>query len=374
MILAVDRLNQMIDREFDPGTRACLTAEMVLYIAREGKFDQAREIVHDLRIQFNRSVSLTLTCWLCLLDGVVLFHEKPDSNSFDRIRRAYQLSRSIATSKVGVLSTAWFSHLELNRGRLLESVILSAEALRCANKSMSGPLSRIALTIADMFSYCGDSLEASEWYAQSRKQALVDGDRLGVSAALHNIAALRVHALSLAKFCQVPEPPSGTWIELELNSSRNYDAGIELLSLSSLEPIIRAQLLILYGRFSEALSILERSVVSLERDGLIRYRSIILADQLLCKVKLSVTYDVDVDVHVILEALERTTDHDDRALVFGLLSTIFESVSNEGEARRFWKLTMEEVATYRCGITSLIERAREARLDFESWKHLYSGG
>lgn len=374
IILALDRLNQVIDREFDLRTRACLIAEKTLYIAREGKFDLARETIKNLRSQFDVSTSLELTCWLCMLDGIILFHETPDSNSFDRIRRAYQLSRSISTSKVGVLSAAWLSHLELNRGRLQESVLLSAEALKCANGSMSGPLSRIALTVADTFSFCGDWVEASEWYARSRNQALIDGDRLGVSAVLHNIAALRVHALSLAKFCQVSGPPSGTWIELELNSSRNYDTGIGLLSLSSLEPIIRAQLFILCDRFDDALQILERRVASLEDDGLIRYRAIILADQLLCKVKLSVAPDINGCVDSILEALRRTADHDDRALVFGLLSTIFESMNNNGETRRVRKLMTEEVAIFRSEITSLVEEARKAKLNFESWNHLYSGG
>lgn len=234
----------------------------------------------------------------------MLFHERPDSDAFDRIRRAYHPSRSTATSKTGCLSAAWLYHLEFNRGNISESVLLSSEALQYSIDSLPESLSRTALTTADIFSHCGNRVESSEWSTRSRAQAVADGARLAVRAVLHNIVTLRVHALRLSKFCKISEPPRRCWAELELNSSRNHDTGIELLSLISLEPIIRAQLLVLHDRVGGVLPLLDESIISLQSNGLIRYQAVLLVDRLRCNAKLLRIHEISESAESIHEALE----------------------------------------------------------------------
>jgi MalT-like TPR region len=341
------------------------------YFAREGEFELARQVCHDLRKQYAGSPQLTLTSWLCLLEGITLFHEKPDSDAFDRIRRSYHLSRSLSNTEVSVWATAWLSHVEFNRGRLIESAELCSEALNAAQKGQFGPLSRVALTLADTFNYCGNWDQAYEWYSRARHQALSDGDRIALSAVLHNIAALRIHSLRLSRFCGLAAPARTEWTKMELDSSRNYDLGIGILSLSSLEPVLRGQLLILDGNFQGALEVLDAVAPNLEGSGLNRYRALLFADRLYCQFKLGLVENLELAADSIIGLLERGVDHDDSAIAFGVMSELYKLANDTAESERFRVLMNSEIAAYRDEVGRLRSRISQLDLSADKWANLY---
>jgi hypothetical protein len=371
MSITTDRLAYRIKHEHDPRIRACLTAEMGIHLARSGDFDRARSIAICLRSEFRRAEFISLTCWLCLLDGVILFYERPDADALDRVRRAYHLSRAMKNSDFGVWSTAWLAHLEFNRGDVLESVQLSLEALRSANRNIPGALARIALTAAVICCYSGDWEVAADWFRNSREQALVDGDRLAVSSVLHNIATYHVHALRLSEFCGVLLPCDFEFFETELSSSRNYDEGIGLLSLSVLGPIVYSQSLILKSRFGEALEVINECCSSLEGHGLIRYKSILLADRLLCTVKMQKSVNISNAIDEIMSTLSEVSDSDDRALVYGVLSCILKTVDQACEVDKYRSLCADELSIHEVAVSTVKISIKASGLNADSWPQLY---
>jgi hypothetical protein len=328
MITAINRLSKQIDAEVDLRLKSCLMARQGMYFAREGKFEAAAATSRTLRREFKGKEFLELTCWLCLLDGISIFYKKPDSNAFDRFRIAYELSRSIKNSEVGVASAAWLAYIEFNRGCIQRSCVLNGEALESAQRGYAGSLARISLTIGSTFNYCGAHAAAQSWYDYSRKFALEDGDRVAVSAVLHNAAAFRIHRARLEKFCRFGNLPDNDLLTSILGSSINYDRQAKVSVLALLEPIVLAQLYVVEGRFVEALSILSKEVEYLVDVGLGKYRALVLSDILLCKSSIETSMDLAELVDEILVCSLSIKEHDELAIVFGQMSMAYSNIGD----------------------------------------------
>lgn len=248
---------------------------------------------------------------------------------------------------------------------------LSLEALGSANRLVPGALARIALTAAVTCCYSGDWSAASEWFRRSRAQALVHGDRLAVSSVLHNIATYHVHALRLSRFCGLTLPGCFEFVQSELDSSKNYDDSIGLLSLGTLEPIVHAQSSILRSRFGEALEIIADVYLSLDNFGLVRYKSIILADRLLCKVRLQINANVSDAIVEIMAALSEVSDFDDRALVYGILSVILREIGQIDDADKYSALCGEAVSIHETAVAIVRTNIEGGQLNAVAWSQLY---
>ncbi len=230
----------------DPVEAACLRAQRGIYLARQGKHNEAQSTVDAIRAEFGSRPNAEVTAWISLVEALIHFYSQPGPKALDRLRRAHALSRAMNHPLLVPLCAAWLAHIEFNASRMEPMLQYAVEALRLAQPEHHAALARVSLVIADAYHYAGRFDLAKPWYAAVREHALADGDDAMISAMLHNVAALRANQVRLADAFLDPQPEEARRALLELDSTSHYDLGIGTLSLALLIPLVRAQML--YGR------------------------------------------------------------------------------------------------------------------------------
>ena len=239
----------------DPVEAACLRAQRGIYLARQGNHVEAQAIVDAIRAEFGDRPNAEVTAWISLVEALIHFYSQPGPKALDRLRRAHALSRAMNHPVLVPLCAAWLAHIEFNANRMEPMLEYAVEALRLAQPDHHATLARVSLVIADAFHYAGRFDLAKPWYAAVRQHALAEGDDAMISAMLHNVAALRANHVRLADAFHEPQLDAAKLALMELESTKNYDLGIGTLSLALLVPLVRAQLFMVHGRFSEAVEL-----------------------------------------------------------------------------------------------------------------------
>ena len=116
----------------DPVEAACLRAQRGIYLARQGKHDEAEAIVKAIREEFGTRPNAEVTAWVSLVEAVSHFYSQPGPKALDRLRRAHALSRAMNHPVLVPLCAAWLAHIEFNGNRMEAMLQYAVEALRLA--------------------------------------------------------------------------------------------------------------------------------------------------------------------------------------------------------------------------------------------------
>ncbi len=306
----------------DPVEAACLRAQRGIYLARQGKYDEAEAIVKAVRDEFGARPNAEVTAWISLVEAVSHFYSQPGPKALDRLRRAHALSRAINHPVLVPLCAAWLAHIEFNASRMQAMLQYAVEALRLAQPAHHAALARVGLVIADAFHYAGRFDLAKPWYAAVREHALADGDDAMISAMLHNVAALRANQVRLADAFHEPQHAEANRALLELESTRNYDLGIGTLSLGLLIPLVRAQLFMALGRFEDAVPFYSETLDKQNTENLERREACFFAERAWCLFRLGQVKAACADVDAACARIGNPADPDDVASMHARLAEV----------------------------------------------------
>ena len=348
-----------------------MNIQKAVYRAREGEFAYAAHVSFAVRKEFLDEMFLELAVWLSLLDGIIIFFQNPSISPLDKFQRAYFLSESIRKSHSGVFSAAWLAHIELNEGRWKECCSLSLEALSQADKNQHDVLSRLALTLGSAFQYSGNIEEGLNWYRNAHAQALLDGDRLTVSSVLYNSIALRINQYFVERFFGEMDLHDLDLLHPMLGSSISYDDIISLSSLPELHFVLRMQYLMLKSKYSEARQIIDEELSMMNAGSLFRYRATISACLLLCRVKINLPIDFDLALKGILDSLNLVDEHDDRAVVFAIVSESAAVLGLERDSEKYMVMACEERRKHSEVMFKLRAELKTTQLGSSHWSSLY---
>jgi tetratricopeptide (TPR) repeat protein len=316
----------------DPVEAACLRAQRGVYLARQGKTEEAEALVKALREEFGARPNAEVTAWISLVEALAQFFTQPGPKALDRLRRAHALSRAMNHPLLVPLCAAWLAHVEFNSNRMQPMLQYAAEALRLAQPQHHAALARVSLVIADAFHYAGRFDLAKPWYAAVRQHALAEGDDSMISAMLHNVAALRANHVRLADAFGEARPDETRRAELELESTKNYDLGIGTLSLSSLVPLVRAQLLVVNGKFAEAEAILTDMLDERKPDHLERREASFYAERAWCHMRLGDSVRARSDIQEAKARDSLPADPDDEAATHARIAQVFAELHEPQQA------------------------------------------
>ena len=317
----------------DPVEAACLRAQRGIYLARQGKHEQAQAIVEAVRGEFGVRPNAEVTAWISLVEALIHFYSQPGPKALDRLKRAHALSRAMNHPVLVPLCAAWLAHLEFNANRMEAMLQYAVEALHLAQPQHHAALARVSLVIADAFHFAGRFDLAKPWYAAVREHALADGDDAMISAMLHNVAAFRASKTRLTDSYGEADMQEAARAMLEAESTGNFDIGIGTASLSWFVPLLRAQLLTVEGRYEEAIDLFSRNMASAESQGVARLLVSFLADSAWCKFKLSRPEDALKDARACIDvAANEDCDPDDLAASLARIAPILEAHGMSDEA------------------------------------------
>jgi hypothetical protein len=257
----MSQLLQRIDVDLrstnEPALRGKLLARKSSYLARIGRFDEAKGLVGDLRRDFANANSSNVTVWIMLTEGLIHYYEKLSNEAHDRIVRAQLLSTAMGDAELAAVTSAWRSHLEFERSDF-EAMVRSIEStFKFATPENYAAQTRVAMVLSDCHYLCGDRVNGQKWFLRSRDTALKEGDQASIEALLYNKAAFAL-AWQRAQSCFGPVAPDElSMLRLELASARNLQDMAGINALGHVVHLCEARLLLLEGKYEQGASKLQ---------------------------------------------------------------------------------------------------------------------
>jgi tetratricopeptide (TPR) repeat protein len=346
------RLDAAIARTRDPVQLACLRAERAGFLGRHGQVELARGQISELQRQFAHHPHAAVSAWVLLAEGQLEQYSDLGSKlAHDRFKRAYALSAAAGLRPLHALSAAWLSHAHYlcdERGRM---AALCAESLRLAEPDHHSARWRACLTAATAFHYAGRLDLAQPWYAAARRHALADGDEVALSAVLYNQSGLRADQARLAVAFGGTGTGTGDAVHaaMGMDSAGHLDEGLGIQSLDWLVPLMRAQLLVLDGRFEEALALIEEHGERLKAGWRERMGPCLLADHAWCLLQLGRVDEAREEAETAAAQLREAAadvDPDDRALAQSRVAQLFDAFGNAARAEEHRALAARDRALY----------------------------
>lgn len=182
------RLDERLRVEVNPNGRAELLAQIAGYLARVGRFDEAKAIISDVRSTFGDVRDGRVTVQVMLAEGLTLHFELLGAGAGDRILRAQVLAQAMGDRELNAIALAWRAHFAFEASDWRLTSELLSKAIECAADDNHAAFSRCAVVLFNAFALCGDRRQSQYWFLKGRDHALKQGDQATIDALLHSRA------------------------------------------------------------------------------------------------------------------------------------------------------------------------------------------
>lgn len=349
----MSQLLQKIDVDLrsasEPAARGKLLARKSAYLARIGRFDEAKALVGELRRDFANSNSSNVTVWIMLTEGLIHYFEKLGIEAHDRIVRAQLLSTAMGDSELAALTSAWRSHLEFERSDFRAMVRSIESAFKFASPENYAAQTRVSMVLSDCHFLCGDRTNGQKWFLRSRDTALREGDQASIEALLYNKAAFSL-AWQRAQSCFGPPASDDlSMLRLELASARNLQDMAGINALGHVVHLCEARLLLLEGKYDQGASKLQ-SIRGAAPYGEYNFnQSLIDLEIAYCNYRLDPTAKRTSAPDWKFDAL----DVDEQMLAAWMMSEIYLGSANIDDAAEIARILIEKKKSYTESIAEL---------------------
>lgn len=235
-----------------------LGARLAIGLARVGRFAEAEKHILSMRSSKGVAQGSAGTLWVMLAEGIMQLYESIGFGAIDRISRAHALGMALGYRPVAGLASAWKAHIEFEESNFQAMATSLKLAMENELDADLDAKTRVAIVLANAFSYSGDFFHANKWFQIGHEAAVINGDQASIEALQYNRAAFRLAWLR-AKRCV------GSITQEELRAVRT-----EMGSAKGLQQLLRveayvnhlhlsdARLLVLEGNFEDAVLALQR--------------------------------------------------------------------------------------------------------------------
>lgn len=301
----------------------CKRAELAAYRVRLGRVEEVELTLHELHQRYRANPNVAISAWINLVEGLVGHFGDMDPGARDKVLRAHALSSAAGLRPMRALTAAWLAHFDYLEARVESMALHISLALDLSTKTHYGAKSRVSLVVAQAYHVSGRIDTALLWYMKARDHALSNGDDATISAIMHNMAWLRAHELRKSFFSEQKVNASTRQALLGAESTGNFDSLIGAVSLSSLIPLLRAQILSVSGRELDALEIYEVHLFPHLKKGMQRLQADLIADMAWCRLSIGQTSRARQDAATAALMIDSAGHFDDQALAHSRLAQIF---------------------------------------------------
>jgi tetratricopeptide (TPR) repeat protein len=263
----LNRIEQALATCTDPIRRAELLAERACYFARTGNFAGANAILASLRETYGDGRSARVSVWIMLAEGLILYFDKTEVGSRDRIIRAHLVSESADLRDLRQLTAVWLAHIEFNRSDFKSMIAFLRKVIDRRESWTDAATTRFYMIVADAYMYCGEATIAGQWYQRARSSAIDLGDQASIAALIYNKSALALAHMRIGVALDDADLSPLRFVSMEIESAYSFHIGTAHATLIELIETCRARALLMERRFEEARpvyeSLLNRSGVAL---------------------------------------------------------------------------------------------------------------
>jgi tetratricopeptide (TPR) repeat protein len=330
--------NSSIERE-----RAMLNSRLAIYYFHKGESERAISVVDKVRAWLRLNDRLDVMVYINLAEATDKFQSADTQEAIQKAKRAYALSAASGRRDLMALSAAWLAHLDFNDGHYVDAVSMISVCLSSLDQAEPLAKTRCYTLLADILSFCGNSSEATPWYAKARAAAVEEGDEIAIGQIIYNSAAFRFNNLRLSQVRGEAVDDELRLLELMISSSSHYDAGVNSKAFKSFLPMLNAQVLMFRGDYKNASRIFALWLKS--SDALVdkRVKAICQAD-----FALSIARNGDVGHAMnMVEASELQSDilspPDEAAIIYHQNAEIYSIAGALGKSQHCANRALEEL-------------------------------
>ncbi|MDH3209286.1 MAG: hypothetical protein OEL91_02720 [Burkholderiaceae bacterium] len=207
-------------------------------------------------------------------------------------------------------------------------------ALRDAEPDHHTALSRACLVVAQAYHWA-ERLDLSlPWYARAHQHATAEGDEAMLSALMHNMAWLRAAQARRLSVNGVTNRDEICQALAGAESTGHFDERVGTATLGSLVPILRAHMLVLHERYSEALELFSNYLTVALDEGLGRLQCVMLADIAWCRLNTGDNAGALKDAQDAQTHIADCVQADERAAAHGRLAQLYAALGNVGASQQ----------------------------------------
>ena len=229
---------------------------MACALARIGRFEDAKELIRALRVDFGTGSSGQISVWIMLAEGLTHLYEDLSPLAFDRVNRAFVLSSAMKYRAMIALSGAWKAHLEFETSKFEAMCVTLRQAIASAETSNDDAHVRLTAVLANSFMIAGNRSQAQRLFLRGREHALRIGDQASLEALVYNRATFGLSWLRAESCLGRDSRDDFSLLKVELQSAKNFQDLTGISALSNHIDLWRARLLVLEHKFEEAIDAL----------------------------------------------------------------------------------------------------------------------
>lgn len=309
-----------------------LRGRLATLLVRQGELEQAREVLTQLHQAAFASPNPALAAWINLAEGLLAYYTDFGNQAGDRLKRAVALAHGCGQREVEAHAHGFLAQFRLCDNQVEACTTHLRAGFASAGDDDAVARARLHMVVA-MALHQGDDAEgAAPWYAKARQHAASVGDDATLSALMHNAAQYRVASVRRAAAQGRAADLAGLLPGVQ--SYSNFDQAMGVQALNLLSPLLRAQVLVVNGEFSEALALFEEHLPKAMAHGLARMGSSLLAEAAWCRLKLG---QRDLALAQARESeleLDTGCDLDDQGHTHSHLAQVFAGLELAADASR----------------------------------------
>ena len=334
-------VESMIANCIDHGELNVLLAKKAGYLARHSLANDARVIIKALRDR-NTNYDPRLTGWTMLSEGLISHFENLDNQgSKSKFARSLMMGQVAQDKELTGASAVWLANSEYALGELKSSIDHLSMSIELSMPIDDDIRGRALLLIADMLYWCGMPALARNWYKESRKHAVRDGDIAMQNIILFNTANYAVWDLTL-RDCKAPLD-NNDWrlVSLEVASARNLNSALGINNLPSLIPTMEAELKVIQGNWRESEKLFDQTLHQLGEQGLQRVISKMFAQRAWCRANLGDIKGARSDIADSLLQISDCEDLDDLYVLHTRISKASALIGDSGVSEKHYAIARE---------------------------------
>jgi hypothetical protein len=328
---AEDELRQLAEAEPDALRRACVRAELAAYLARKGAFEEAAQIVGELR-SGSTWISSRLTAMIMHAEALISLRNEYSQAALDRLSRGFAIAHSFQDYDVAALMAAWLAQFNYNKAARPELRKWVEKCLALRGHMTRQARARFSLTQASIAGYTGDRSAANAWYQVARHLAVALKDEPFLAAAMYNRPALAISRDRVDVACGRPPSYDLEQLLLEISSAVNYTSATGNTAATGFHRLWLGRLRLLIGDAKQAGELINDALGSMPEAQESHVLPTLLADLSICALRNDDVDEAAIRFNQLPKDVDRVVQVDDAVVYYSQLAEIAQRI---GETAAF---------------------------------------
>lgn len=328
----LERLEQSLHAASSTQERRLILVRKACLFARLCRVGESRSLLLSVAAQ-QQSFEPRMSAWVLFCEGLIEHFESLGSQAIGKFRRAHAVSIATGDRELAALCSAWIANSELIAGNYAGVPGPLRQAFDFADVANSGALARACLVVADALSWSGAFEKAKVWYRRARGHAIDEGDISMQSVVFYNDVAFRIADLVLTDCHSSVSERDIRMSSMALDSVGNLDSGLGMQRLTSMVPLLRAEVFSVEGRWEEAVGLFDVFLADSSVHAHARLIPKFLAQRAHCKAMLGDQAGALRDVERAIVSSVACTDMDDLCVLHSRVSQVLNRAGKLDLAR-----------------------------------------